>query len=38
MLPDILLISGNPELYEQATDILHEYDVDFCLESEALCR
>ncbi len=36
MLPDILLISDNSKLQQEITDILHEYDVDFCFEHEAL--
>ena len=36
MLPDILLIADNPELCQQVTDILHEYDVDWCFAYEAL--
>ena len=36
MLPDILLIADEPELCQQVTDILDEYDVDWCFEYEAL--
>ncbi len=35
MLPDILLVSDQPELCQQVTDILDDYDVDCCRSSEA---
>ncbi len=36
MVPDILLITEQPELFQQVTDILSEYDVDWCSAREAL--
>ena len=36
MLPDILLVADDHELCRQVTDILHEYDVDWCFAYEAL--
>ncbi len=35
MMPDILLIADNTDLYQQVTNILYEYDVDWCVASEA---
>ncbi|MCI5224214.1 MAG: GAF domain-containing protein, partial [Candidatus Electrothrix sp. AR4] len=35
MLPDILLLTGQPDLCQQVTEILNDYDVDWCSAHEA---